>query len=190
MDRKQKLEEIAQEIASCRRCLLYKDSINPVPGEGNPEAEIVCIGEAPGYWEDQQGRPFVGPAGKLLSELLALAKVSREETFITNVVKHRPPNNRLPLPGEINSCRDYLQAQIKIINPKIIITLGRIAMRQFLQTDFISQVHGKMFRDKKGRIIIPMYHPAAALRSKKIMEEIKNDFQKLGQFLNKLKKKS
>lgn len=184
--KKQKLEEIEKLTAKCRKCPLYKNATNPVPGEGNPEAEIMFIGEGPGYNEDQQGRPFVGQAGRLLDQLLQLIKVTRKEVFITNVVKHRPPENRDPLPEEIEACKNYLDEQIKIINPKIIVTLGRFSMNKFLPNEFISKVHGQArFVDFAGerRIIIPMYHPSAALRSERVMAEIKQDFQKIPKFL-------
>jgi len=185
-NKKQRLEEIAKKVANCKKCCLYKKATNPVPGEGNPQAEVMFIGEAPGYWEDQQGRPFVGQAGKLLNELLQLIKLPRESVFIANVIKHRPPGNRDPLPEEIEACKEFLDAQIKIIDPKIIITLGRFSLNKFLPGEFISKIHGQArfveFAGKK-RIVIPMYHPAAALRNERIMEELKSDFQKIKKFL-------
>lgn len=184
--KKEKLKKIAEAIAGCRKCLLYQRAVKPVPGEGNPDAEIMFIGEGPGYWEDQKGRPFVGPAGKLLDSLLQLIKLKRNDVFITNVVKHRPPNNRDPLPEEIESCKEFLDAQIETIDPKIIVTLGRFSLNKFLPGEYISRVHGQarfvVFAGKK-RIIMPLYHPAAALRNKKIMEELRNDFQKILNFL-------
>lgn len=186
MDKKKKLEEIAKRVASCKKCPLYKNAINPVPGEGNPEAEIMFIGEGPGFYEDQQGRPFVGQAGKLLDSLLQLIKLPRKEVFIANVIKHRPPNNRDPLPEEIEACKEFLNAQIKIIDPKIIVTLGRFSMAKFLPGEFISKIHGQArFVDFAGkrRVVISMYHPAAALRSVTVMREIKEDFQKICKIL-------
>lgn len=184
--KKEKLKKIAEAIADCRKCLLYQRAVKPVPGEGNPDAEIMFIGEGPGYWEDQQGRPFVGRAGKLLDSLLQSIKLKRSDVFITNVVKHRPPNNRDPLPEEIESCKEFLDAQIETINPKIIVTLGRFSLNKFLPGEYISRVHGQarfvVFAGKK-RIIMPLYHPAAALRNQKIMEELRNDFQKILNFL-------
>jgi len=185
-EKKSKLEKIAQEVARCKRCSLYKSTTKPVSGEGNPQTEVMFIGEAPGYWEDQQGRPFVGQAGKLLSELLQLIKIPRENVFITNVIKHRPPGNRDPLPEEVESCKEFLDAQIKIIDPKIIVTLGRFSLNKFLPGEFISKIHGQArFVEFVGRkrIVIPMYHPAAALRSEKIMNELRSDFQKIPKFL-------
>ncbi|MGB9707102.1 MAG: uracil-DNA glycosylase [Microgenomates group bacterium] len=185
-EKKRRLKEVAKQVRECKKCLLYKNATHPVPGEGNPEAKIMFIGEGPGYWEDQQGRPFVGQAGKLLDELLQLIKISRMEVFITNVVKHRPLGNRDPLPEEIEACKEFLDAQIEIIDPQIIVTLGRFSLNKFLPGEFISKVHGQArFVDFAGkrRIVIPMYHPAAALRSEKIMKELKQDFQKIPKFL-------
>jgi len=197
-EKQQKLEEIAKQVVVCRRCNLYKNATNPVPGEGNPDAKIMFVGEGPGFWEDKKGRPFVGQAGKLLDQLLStiggsapggqLIKLGRENVFITNVIKHRPPNNRDPLLEEIKACEPFLNEQIKIIDPEIIVTLGRFSMGRFLPNEFISKIHGQArfvdFAGKK-RIIIPMYHPAAALRSSIMMEEIKKDFQKIVQFLER-----
>jgi len=190
-NKKQKLEEIVKKVASCKKCPLYKNAIKPVPGEGNPEAEVMFIGEGPGFWEDKKGRPFVGQAGKLLDELLQLIKLPREDVFIANVVKHRPPNNRDPLSEEIEACEGFLDAQIKIIDPKIIVTLGRFSLNKFLPGEFISKVHSQarfVNFARKQRIVIPMYHPAAALRSEKIKRELKKDFQKIPKFLKNVEK--
>lgn len=186
-EKQKKLEEIAERVAKCKNCGLYKNATKPVPGEGNPNAEIMFIGEGPGFYEDQTGRPFVGQAGKLLTQLLQSIKLTREEVFIGNVVKHRPPNNRDPLPEEIDACKDFLDEQIKIINPKIIITLGRFSLNKFLPGEYISKVHGRArFIDFAGerRIVIPMYHPAAALRNGQVMIELKEDFKKIPGFLD------
>jgi DNA polymerase len=154
-------------------------------GSGNTEAKILCIGEGPGRQEDIEGLPFVGQAGKLLDKLLLLAGVERKKVFITNVVHHRPPNNRDPLPDEISAYGKYLDQIIETIKPKIIITLGRFSMNKFLPDVFISQAHGKSF--KIGKIIvIPMYHPAASLRNGKILELEKMDFQNLKKILGKI----
>ena len=177
-----KLKEIARQVAECQKCSLCQQANRSVPGEGNPAAEIMFIGEGPGYHEDQRGIPFCGAAGRLLDQLLQSIKVKREDVWIGNVVKHRPPGNRDPLPEEIEACRGYLDEQIKTINPKIIVTLGRFSMRKFLPGEFISNIHGQArfveFGDSKY-IIIPMYRPAAALRNGKILETIRNDFQKI-----------
>ena len=186
MDKKQKLEEIAQQVAKCQKCPLYKNTTNPVPGEGNPEAEIMFIGEGPGYNEDQQGRPFVGQAGKLLDMLLASIKIDRKDVFIANVVKHRPPENREPMPQEIEVCREFLDRQIEVIQPKIIVTLGRFSMEKFIPGARISQLHGMArFVEFGARriVVIPMFHPAAALRGTEVMNKLKADFIKIPNLL-------
>lgn len=191
MSKKQQLAEIAKQVATCQKCLLYKNATNPVPGEGSPEAEIMFIGEGPGFNEDQQGRPFVGQAGKLLDELLSSIKVARSEVFIANVVKHRPPENREPAPSEIEACKEFLDKQIEIIQPKIIVTLGRFSMEKFIPGARISQVHGlARFVEFGGRkiIVIPMFHPAAALRGAGVMGELREDFLKIPQFLDSREK--
>lgn len=182
-----KLEAIAQEVRRCQRCPLYQRAHQAVPGEGNPQARVIFVGEAPGYHEDQQGIPFCGAAGKLLDKLLALIKLKRSEVWIGNMIKHRPPENRDPLPEELTACQPFLDQQIEVIDPEIIVTLGRFSMSKFLPGEYISQVHGQArFVDFVGkrRVVIPMYHPAAALRNGKIMEAIKEDFLKISQFLD------
>jgi DNA polymerase len=146
----------------------------------------MFIGEGPGFHEDQQGLPFVGPAGKLLDKLLSSIGLKREEVFITNVIKHRAPGNRDPMPSEIDACRGFLDKQIEVIDPKVVVTLGRFSMDKFIPGARISQVHGQarfvQFGDKK-LIVIPMYHPAAALRAGRIMEELRKDFLGIGKYL-------
>lgn len=186
MNKKKALEEISEQVSRCQKCPLYKNTNKAVPGEGNPNAGIMFVGEGPGFWEDQKGIPFCGAAGKLLDQLLQSIKVKREEVFIGNVVKHRPPNNRDPLPEEIEACKIWLDKQIEIIQPKIIVTLGRFSMSKFIPDGKISQIHGQAkFVEFKNRryIVIPMFHPAAALRSVAVMEQIKQDFQKIPKFL-------
>jgi len=186
MGTREELEKIAKRVEKCTRCPLYKKATNPVPGEGNPNAEIMFVGEGPGYWEDQKGRPFVGQAGKLLDQLLVSIKLTRKEVFIGNMVKHRPPGNRDPLPEEIKACQPFLDEQIEIINPKIIVTLGRFSMAKFLPDEKISQIHGQArFVNWEGKklIVLPMYHPAAALRRGEVMRQIKEDFLKIPQLL-------
>ncbi|MDD3679662.1 MAG: uracil-DNA glycosylase, partial [Candidatus Shapirobacteria bacterium] len=164
-DNKKELTRVADMVAECRRCPLYKTAKNPVPGVGDSSARVFLIGEAPGFNEDQQGIPFCGRAGKLLDYFLSLASLSREEVFITNMLKHRPPNNRDPMEEEIAACRPFLDRQIETVSPRIIATLGRFSMNKFLPGALISQVHGQpRFADFNGReyIIFPMYHPAAA----------------------------
>ncbi len=186
MDKKEELLKISREVTKCQRCLLYQKANKPVPGSGNPDAKVMFIGEGPGYYEDQKGLPFVGQAGKLLDQLLKSINLSREGVFIGNVIKHRPPNNRDPLPQEIEACASFLDRQIEIIDPRIIVTLGRFSLNKFLPGEYISKIHGQArFVDfnNKRIIVIPMYHPAAALRSAIIMEESKKDFQKIAEFL-------
>ena len=186
-EKEKKLADIAEKVAKCTACSLYKQTTNPVPGEGNPEARIMFIGEGPGFNEDQQGRPFVGQAGKLLEQLLRLIKLERQDVWIGNVVKHRPPGNREPQPAEIEACRPFLDQQIKIINPEIIVTLGRFSMEKFFPNERISQIHGRArYVDLAGerKTVIPMYHPAAALRNSAILEQIKKDFEKIPVFLS------
>lgn len=193
MTNQEALEKIAEQIKNCQKCPLYKTATNPVPGDGNPEAEIVFIGEAPGYWEDQKGIPFVGAAGNLLNQLLAMINLKREEVFICNILKHRPPNNRDPLPGEITACTPHLKQQLLIIQPKIIVTLGRFAMNYFIPNTYISRIHGqpqKVFWEKLNLVVIPLYHPAAALRNGQIMQELKEDFKKIPAIIKEIEEES
>lgn len=186
MTKAEKLKDIAGRVVKCTRCSLYEKANKPVPGDGNSNAKVMFVGEGPGYWEDQKGIPFCGMAGKLLNQLLQSIKLERKKVFIGNVVKHRPPGNRDPFPEEIEACRPFLDEQIQIIEPKIIVTLGRFSLNKFLPGETISRIHGQArFIDFLGKryIVIPMYHPAAALRSVKIMEEIRKDFKKIELFL-------
>lgn len=192
MDKQEELEEVAREITACKHCPLAKTATRPVPGNGNPEAEIILIGEAPGYWEDQKGIPFVGAAGKLLDQLLSSIGLNREKVFTTNILKHRPPGNRDPLPEEIKACQPFLDRQIKIIQPKAFITLGRFAMSKFLPYGKISRDHGQgriIEYQGENYILIPMYHPAAALRSAQVDKQLKEDFLKVPVEMERLKKK-
>jgi uracil-DNA glycosylase family 4 len=177
-----KLLELREEIAACTRCELYRSAENAVPGEGNPEARIMLIGEAPGWHEDKQGKPFVGNSGKFLTELLQSAGLNREDVFITNVVKHRPPGNRDPLPDEIMACAHWLERQIETIDPDVIVTLGRFSMAKFFPGERIGKIHGQA-KEVGGRYIVPMYHPAAALHNGSLRPEIESDFQKLPRLL-------
>src|SRR5688500_7935043 len=156
------LREIASEVVVCPLCELARTRTKAVPGEGDPDTKVMLIGEGPGWHEDQQGKPFVGAAGKFLNELLAIAGLDREHVFITNVVKCRPPGNRDPLPDEIAACAPYLERQIAAIDPDIIVTLGRFSMARWFPGERISRIHGQPKREG-GRLIVPMYHPAAAL---------------------------
>lgn len=178
MSSEQILREVALEVSTCSRCGLCKGRTRAVPGEGNINATILFIGEGPGFHEDKQGRPFVGPAGQFLDELLASIQLKRSDVFITNVVKCRPPNNRDPLPEEIAACNDYLDRQIAALQPKVIVTLGRYSMAKFFGNERISTIHGRA-RKKDGYICIAMYHPAAGLHQASLKDVIRNDFKKI-----------
>lgn len=172
------LPEIAAQVKACQLCPLGATRKNAVPGEGPKDAALMLIGEGPGFNEDQQGRPFVGASGKYLDELIAAAGFRRSEVFIANVVKCRPPNNRDPLPEEIEACRLYLDRQIELINPAVVVTLGRFSMARWFPGAKISAIHGKA-RQIDGRTIVPMFHPAAALHQPALREAIEADFRGL-----------
>lgn len=178
------LNEVAEQTAACTRCNLHYSRKNAVPGAGNPHTTIMFIGEGPGFHENEQGLPFVGAAGKFLDELLGGANLSREDVFITNVVKCRPPSNRDPQDQELEACRHYLDRQIAAINPDVIVTLGRISMGYFVNNGKISSIHGRSFWSN-GRMVVPMYHPAAALHQPSLRSVVKEDFAKLPQLLGK-----
>ena len=181
------LDEIRAEIAQCQRCPLAAGRKNTVPGEGPLNADIMFIGEGPGYYENEQGKPFVGQAGKFLDELLASANLKREDVFITNVVKCRPPGNRDPQPEELEACASYLDRQIAAISPKVIVTLGRYSMGKYFTNAKISLIHGKATW-VKGRLIVAMYHPAAGLHQPNIKPTILADFRKLPDLILQAKK--
>lgn len=168
---------------------LRQNATQLVFGEGDPDSKIYFLGEAPGFHEDRLGRPFVGQAGKLLDQLVQSIGLARDQVYISNIVRFRPPENRDPLPKEIEAFRPYVDQEIAIINPDIIVTLGRFSMNKFLPDTKISQIHGRIFdktiNDKQIKIL-PMYHPAAALRAGNVMEMLKNDFQKIKQVLDSL----
>ena len=176
------LGQVAAEVRVCPKCELARTRNHAVPGEGRPRARVMLVGEGPGWHEDQQGRPFVGNAGKFLNELLALAGLKREDVFITNVVKCRPPGNRDPLPDEIAACAPYLERQIEAIDPQVIVTLGRFSMARWFPGERISRIHGQPKREGR-RLIVPMYHPAAALHQAALRGAIEEDFAKLPKFL-------
>ena len=169
-------------MRSCTSCDLHSTRTNGVPGSGSSKAEILIIGEGPGFNEDQQGLPFVGRSGKLLDELLAAIPLTREDVFITNVVKCRPPDNRDPLPDEVAACRPYLERQMELLDPKVVVTLGRVSMLRFHPKGKISEDHGKIF-EWEGRILFPLYHPAAGLRNPSIKRELQQDVLKLPEAL-------
>jgi len=172
------LEEIAREVSGCKNCTLHQTRKKSVPGTGHVDADIMLIGEGPGFHENEQGLPFVGAAGKLLDELLSGIGLKRADVFITNVVKCRPPGNRDPEPQELIACNAYLDHQIQIINPKIIVTLGRFSMAKFMPNVKITQVHGQA-RWVDNRLIVAMYHPAAALHQGSLKPALEQDFKKL-----------
>jgi uracil-DNA glycosylase family 4 len=172
------LDELNKEIAFCQQCEIAKYRNRVVPGEGAESAEIMFIGEAPGWHEDQQGRPFVGPAGKFLDELLASIGLKRSQVYIANVIKCRPQGNRDPLPTEIQNCRAWLERQIEIVSPKIIVTLGRYSMGMFFPGKSISKVHGTA-QKRENVLYYAMYHPAAALHQASLRQEIEADMLKI-----------
>jgi DNA polymerase len=185
MERDQQLQEIANEISTCKRCQLHHSRKRSVPGEGPYDAEIMFIGEAPGFHENEQGRPFVGAAGKLLDSLLERINMNRKQVVITNVVKCRPPGNRDPLEEEINTCvQSYLLRQIELIDPSLIVTLGRFSMGLFFKNAKISEIHGNAIK-AGNRWVAAMYHPAAALHQRKLLEVIQKDFDKLPGLVDK-----
>ncbi len=181
-DKTLQLEAIAAQVRVCTRCPLYKGRTHAVPGEGPAAAEIMMIGEGPGFYEDQQGRPFVGRSGQLLEKLLAGIGLKRSDVFITNVVKCRPPDNRDPLPEEIEACRPWLDQQIALIQPKVIVTVGRFAMTRWFPNGKITALHGQAKRFDQV-LVVPTFHPAAALRNVNLLPLLEADFQKLPQFI-------
>lgn len=176
------LTDLYGAIAACQKCALAKGRSNTVPGEGPEHAEIMFIGEAPGFHENRLGRPFVGAAGKFLEELLASIGMKRTEVYICNVVKCRPPENREPLPNEIETCRPYLDRQVELVKPRMIVTLGRYSMAKFLPKASISRAHGIPARVGE-LIVLPMFHPAAALHQPKYRADIEQDFRQIPRIL-------
>jgi len=172
------LSEINEEIGRCQLCEIAKYRTKAVPGEGPGDAEIMFVGEAPGWHEDQQGRPFVGPAGQYLEQLLSSIGLRREQVYIANVIKCRPAANRDPLPAEILNCRQWLERQIEIIHPKMIVTLGRYSMAMFFPGKSISKIHGTT-QKRDGIIYYAMYHPAAALHQQSLRQAIEADMLKI-----------
>jgi DNA polymerase len=176
------LQQVAREAAICEKCELHFSRKRSVPGTGNPAAEIMFIGEGPGFHENEQGLPFVGAAGQFLDELLSSIGLRRDQVYITNVVKCRPPGNRDPKPEELAACDPYLERQIAAINPRVIVTLGRFSMNRFLPNAKISAAHGQAVR-VKGRLVVPFYHPAAALHQPSLRPTVETDFAKLPQWI-------
>ena len=178
MSAEEDLKTIAAEVNVCVKCKLHIGRKKAVPGEGPANAKIMFIGEGPGFYENEQGRPFVGAAGKFLEELLATIGLTREEVFICNVVKCRPPGNRDPEIDELTACSGYLERQIRAIQPAVIVTLGRFSMARFMPEAKISAVHGQA-RMIDGRLVVAMFHPAAALHQPSLKQSIVEDFKKL-----------
>lgn len=178
------LNELRAEVAACRRCPLCDGRTQTVFGVGDPNARVLIVGEAPGKNEDAQGEPFVGAAGKYLNELLAIAGLTREEVFIANVLKCRPPSNRDPRPEEIQACTPFLREQTRTINPEFIVTLGNFSTKFILKTDVgITRLHGTLQRAGRFKVF-PIFHPAAALYDGKKREALENDFATLGELLS------
>ena len=172
------LTELYQQISNCFKCEIARSRCKVVPGEGPEDADIMFIGEAPGWHEDQQGRPFVGPAGQFLDQLLASIGFKREQVYIANVIKCRPAGNRDPLPTEIQNCNPWLEQQIELIKPGIVVTLGRYSMAKFFPGKSISKIHGTA-QKRDGIIYFAMYHPAAALHQQSLRQEIEADMRKI-----------
>ncbi len=186
----EKLTHIQIGWHSRNMCPLKKMSTQPVFGEGDPEAQIVFIGEAPGKLEDIEGRPFVGSSGKFLTEMLDSIKLKREDVYITNIVKYRPPNNRDPLPSEKYACKEWLMDELRFINPKLIVFLGRHAMSNFFPEEKIGNVHGVLLEKKFEGLVttqfLPLYHPASALYNGGLRDTLKKDFRKIPSLLKKI----
>lgn len=182
------LGEIAQLIQKCVDCPLHGGRTNSVPGEGASDAEIMFIGEGPGYQEDRTGRPFVGPAGQFLEELLKSIGLTRQQIFIANMVKCRPPQNRDPTPTEMETCSKYLDRQIELINPNLIVTLGRFSLARFFPGESITRARGKL-RQLNGRNIYPIMHPAAALHRHEFRATITEDFKAIPAILDEVKQR-
>jgi DNA polymerase len=190
IDKKEELLKVAEEISVCVKCPLSKTRTNTVPGDGSAEAEIMLIGEAPGYHEDQKGIPFCGAAGKFLEEMLAEIGLKRSDVFIANTLKCRPPENRDPEDAEKTACRPYLDRQIKIIEPKLIVCLGKHAVSTLMPgAGSITQLHGKAVRRPSGQVYFALYHPAAALHNGSLRQTLVDDFKKIPAIIEKIKDK-
>lgn len=193
-EKQKKLTQIARRIASCEVCTeLCRSCINPVPGEGDPEADIMFVGEAPGAQEDRLGRPFVGASGKFLVEMLENIGLRREDVFITSILKYRPPGNRDPKPDEIQASLPYLLEQIEVIDPRLVVFLGRYSMNIFFPELKISQAHGVLVRKvythgghQRSQMFLPLYHPAAALYNGSMRITLQEDFAQIPVHLNKI----
>ena len=186
-ERAEAMEKIAAEVRGCTLCDLHKTRTKAVPGAGNLQTQILFIGEGPGFNEDKQGLPFVGQSGKYLETLLKIINLKREDVFITNVVKCRPPENRDPLPVEIGTCKPYLDQQINLIDPLMIVTLGRFSMARYFPNGKISQIHGQA-KIENGRAYYPLFHPAAVLRNPALQSQMEGDFRRIPEILTKVQK--
>lgn len=192
MNKKEKLEKLNSSMSACSACALRCNASHVVPGDGDPEAQIMFVGEAPGKKESETGIPFMGSSGIILNKRLADINIKREDVYLTNILKCRPPANRDPLPEEVNQCLPWLEKQIEIIKPKIIITLGKYALNIFLPEKKISEVHGQLLEtnfSKIGKIrIYPLHHPAAARQNRKTRALFEEDFQQIPTILKQIKK--
>ncbi len=188
MTAEEELAQIAKEVSRCTLCGLHTARKKAVPGEGPSDSDILFIGEGPGFHENEEGRPFVGAAGRFLEDLLASISLRREQVFICNVVKCRPPGNRDPQPEEIEACRPYLDRQIAAISPAVIVTLGRFSMARYFGTAKISSVHGQA-KTVDGRLVVAMFHPAAALHQPGLKSSIEDDFRKLPALIEQARKR-
>ncbi len=176
------LDLLHEQIKQCQACGLCEGRTNVVPGEGPERPRIMFIGEGPGFHEDKQGRPFVGPAGKFLEELLATIDLTREEVYITNIIKCRPPGNRDPLPEEVQACNSWMEQQIELLAPELIVTLGRHSMARFFPRETIGKMHGRA-GTVNGRKVFAMYHPAAALHQQRLRDTLIEDMKKIPEAL-------
>lgn len=192
MNEKQtELNKLKEIVLSCKKCSLYKTRTNVVFGETNPDSDIIFIGEAPGATEDKQGIPFCGAAGKFLTEMLEIIGLKREDVYIANTLKCRPPENRDPEEEEKTACRPFLEKQFEIINPKLVVLLGRHSLNTFLPgVGSITTLHGKPLKKKDGKVYLPLYHPAAALHNGALRRTLMDDFQKIPLILNKIMKEN
>ena len=187
MKKKELMEQVSKNVINCKGCRLYQEAKNSVPGEGNPESNLAFIGEAPGAVEDETGRPFVGRAGKLLENLLGRIGYKREDVWVGNIIKHRPPGNRDPMPDEIRACAPYLDLQLRIMAPLLVVTLGRFAMNYFYKEGKISTNKGQLIKTDKYHIY-PVYHPAAGLRNPTMLRSLEGDFLKIPAVLEDIQK--
>ena len=186
--RLEQMRVLEAAVHGCERCALAVGRNCAVPGEGNIDALVMFVGEGPGFEEDRQGRPFVGASGRFLSEMLHRVGIARKDVYITNVVKCRPPDNRDPLPAELEACADYLARQVELINPRIIVTLGRFSMHRWFPDGSITKLHGQLRNVGRGRVAMAMFHPAAALRNPQWRTEFEHDLGKLPHLVERARK--